>query len=231
MPVLKGQAKSTFGYMAMVNKDCMKYAGNDLMELVIKGEYYDLIYNFSTLPEMYTNTPEAIHNNLDSLFSAFPFMNISGIIYNVSKKHLEELIPYVDQLIPKLETESMVGSLILVMLAEVSALSPDTIYPHIQFILIHCKSISSGEYALSTILGNVAKASSPPDVADEMFVHLVDMLSVTDNAVLVSILMQISNIKTLLSSIDVLQEKLPIISKHKTSNELVVTEIEDYASG
>lgn len=228
---LKTQAKSTLSTMAQVNKECMKHCGMEIMELIAAGGYDDLIFTFSSMPELYKNKPEAVHKHLNIIFN-MNYMHVCSLIYTVSQTEPKVLEPYLETLISKLQEASNMGAVTLMTLKEVGNAVPDKLFPHISRIIEIAKSVPNGTTSLASVIGAAAKAKNPANAGDKMLPLLMDLLTQsTESTSKVVVLSELSAIREHLSSRDALKPFMATISKHKSVHPDIVTNIEDFFAG
>lgn len=60
---IKNQASTSIQTHANVNKQGLVNSGNEIMDLIKAGKS-GLIMTFLTMPELYKNAPESVHNNM-----------------------------------------------------------------------------------------------------------------------------------------------------------------------
>jgi hypothetical protein len=215
--------------MSQINKEGMKNGGRDMIEMIKGGAPETLIMTFATNPEMYTNDPGCLHDHIDLLMN-MNFTYVCSIFNTISQKHPDVLVPYAKPILEKIQTNGNMGPIILMCMKEIAAASPNTVYPLIPDIIRDGSGVTGSTYSMAAIFTRCAKASAP-GAANSMFLKLIEILKSTEPAYVASVLVEISNVMHDLSDITLLQERIPLISKHRSSSEIVVKEIEDFAAG
>lgn len=229
--VLKTQARSSLQTMGTVNRMGMSSSGPALVELIKMGGNDQLIMMFLSVPELYTNGPEIVHENLDK-FLAAPFIQVCHLIMRISEREPSVLMPHLDFLMEKLTYEVSMGGIIVMTLGNMAKKFPNELFKHRETIKEKGAMITSGTTSVAMCLGKMALASSPRHAADLIFADLVQLLETTRETMPIpTILSEISNCMYLLSSRDVLKAKMPIISKHRGASEIIFTSIDDYVNG
>lgn len=225
-PKLKTDAKSTLNTMTNVAAASMAHAGGEIIAIA-KAGHPDVLMPFLSMPALYTNSPQAVHENLD-LFFAQQYMMYSSVYMRVAQSHPEALLGYVDQLVDQLQATPAVGTVTIMTLEGIASHHPDAIHKHMEVILSRSKGMAHAGAVVAKLLGRLAKASAP-SAPEEVLEQLV--LLFADATAGPSVMAEISNVMKLLPDLTALHRLLPAIAKHKAVSEVAFTAIEDFAAG
>jgi hypothetical protein len=228
---IKSDACSLLSSLGRVNKDSIKNSGNDVIRFAFEGNHPEVITIYATMPELYTNSPEAVHDHIDKLLSLNSGQTLT-LFHQVSSNYPVKLVPYLSAFISRLETDTMFGSMYLLIIQGIAGADPTAVYPNLATISALAKNINQSSITMVRILGYCSKATEPNDAADKICLELVTYLSNDyDNSTITTSLVEISNLLPSLSSIDVITPHMPTVVKFKSLSEIVVTSIEDHAAG
>jgi hypothetical protein len=120
----------------------------------------------------------------------------------------------------------------LMVINKIAAADPAAVFDLLPEIISKSANVAQGKALLSMVLGNAAKAAVPVS-ADVVLLELVALLDSDpfDQSAIPAIILQISNIKDLISDKQLLCKQMAVISKHRSSSEIVFAAIEDFAEG
>ena len=211
----------------------MKDAGPGLIKIIVAGDgdNDNLITSFATMPEMYTQSPDAVHKHLEYIFT-IDYPKICSLIYAIAQKHPRALIPYVETLVEKLEENSAMGSLTLMALKEVASVAPNKIFPLLDKVVELAADVSHAGASMSGVIGNAGKATEPKNAADKCLIRLMVGINACEEASMIPCwLMEIDKLRAYYSDKKVLKEHMPALAKYKDSSNVLYTSIDDYASG
>jgi uncharacterized coiled-coil protein SlyX len=235
---LKQSAKQALQTMSQVNKEGMKKSGGHIMDIIATGEYDDLIFTFLSMPELYTNDPPGVHKHIAKVLE-MNWMYVSSLVNNIASLNAGVLVPYVSLIITKINEAPQLTAVTLMILKEITKASPNSVYPHLSAILE--ATAGSNSYLVAAVIGSCSKATcsvefDPGDVnqciGDLMLDELMKLLSSSsDSTSITVILSEILNMKETLSTREKLAPYMSLISSHKSSNDVVVTSIEDFFGG
>ena len=85
------------------------------MNLVLSGGNDQLLMMYVTLPELYTNCPEAVHQNID-LFKKQNYMIYGSLFMNIARMKPSCLITHIEYFVTQLITNTQTGTLTLMTL-------------------------------------------------------------------------------------------------------------------
>lgn len=125
------------------------------------------------------------------------------------------------------------------ILKEISKAAPNDVYPHINEIMT--ATAGKNSYLVSGCISGCSKSTLVVEfdandvnqsIGDVMFGELMKLLANASDAMSIpTILSEALNMKETLSSRDKLAPYMTLISSHKSSNDIMVTAIEDYYAG
>lgn len=227
---LQDSAKSSLQSMSSTAKENFRGHAGAILELIEAGGNDQLIFLFSSDPELYASDMEGLHARLPAIFR-MPFMHASGILLQVAQKNGHVLEPYVPNLMQQLRTDSQMGALILMMLKEVALKCPATIYPLLDEIEPLAMRTNGGDLQFANILGAAGKQSS--ETADAVLPRLMKVLQNPNiqSYVPATVFMEILNLKELYSSRDVLTPFLELVRSKRGQADTQVQLIEDWYEG
>jgi uncharacterized coiled-coil protein SlyX len=235
---LKQAAKQALQTMSQVNKEGMKKSGGLIMDIIATGDFDDLIFTFLSMPELYTNDPPGVHKHIAKILE-MNWMYVGSLVNNIASLNAEVLVPYVSLIITKISEAPQLATVTLMILKEISKASPNSVYPHLSEIIEAAGG--SNSYLVAGVIGGCSKATCPvefePDdvnqcIGDLMFDELMKLLTASsDSTSVTTILSEILNMKETLSTREKLAPYMSMISTHKSSNDVVVTAIEDFFGG
>jgi hypothetical protein len=90
---LKVNANSAMDMLDMVDKTALSHAGPQIMALVKAGGNDQLLFKFMSNPDIYTNNPEVVHDNLD-IFLRQNYMTMSSVFNNIAARQPAVMIPH-----------------------------------------------------------------------------------------------------------------------------------------
>lgn len=227
---LKENAKQAMSSMTRVNKEAFAHSGMAIMNIIAAGGNDDLIFNFMSMPELYTNDPSCIHNHLGVVLSK-NWMHICSIINNVAAKNASTLVPHTATILDKLNEAPAMGALTLGILKEIGKADPAVIYPVIGRIIKEGKSVTGGSYAIAGCIASAALVKNPSNAADLLLPKLIDVLKDTEAAYAPAVMAELSNMKDLLSDRSILAPFMDYIITLKPSSSALVQGIEDFFAG
>ena len=105
---LKTDAKSSFQTLSQIAKELISRSGSDILTIAQISGNEQLFMMFVTLPELYTNSAEAVHTNLAS-FMKLDYMMYSSLYMNISRHQPQVLNPHIESVVSKLTTNPNVG--------------------------------------------------------------------------------------------------------------------------
>lgn len=228
---LKADAKSAFQTLSQIAKQIVSQSGSEIVAIAKMPGNEQLFMLFVTLPELYSNSTDAVHKNLSS-FMKLDYMMYSSLFMNIARLHPQELVTCIDFFVSKLVTNVNVGTVTLMVLESLATHSPESVFPFIDQIAARSSSIQSGNVFFSRVLGHTAKATEPANAADICFAKLVDILSGPNaaGATATAVLTIISNIMSTLSARQLLLDSLPALAAFRESNEASFILIDDFAN-
>ena len=228
--ILCNDARSAMNMLTMNCKENLAKSGNEVMEIVKAGGNDQLLMSFVSMPELYKNSPEAVHDNL-AIFMKQNYMQYCSLYNNVAQNQPEVFVPHVKYFVGQLTSAAMVGTVTLMILENIAKVDAALLYPDVNLLIEKTKNVQNGTGSLAKVLANIAKANSK--AADEILVLLVDLLESTSNDQLAapSLLFAISNTMNFISDKELLRVQMPRISKFKSASEIVFTSINDFAAG
>jgi len=228
---LKSALQTRASMLVNVNKECMKDCGNEIMALVAMGGNDNLLSAFSMVPELYTNNPECLDNNIPVLLKQ-NYMTVASVFNNVSGRNPGVLRPYLREFVTQLKQAPMMVTLTLMILKNIAGEAPEDVYPTLDEILATCSGQPHVDSMLPGVIGNCGKAKTPANAADHVLLKLVAGLKACSDTTFKSIwLNEINNICGFLSDRKVLDPHMSVISANKSASDVIVKSIEDFHAG
>eukprot|EP01031_Cornospumella_fuschlensis_P037374 gene37374-45383_t len=226
---VKAEAKSALSTISSVAKSSIVHGGAEIIALVHAGGSDQLLMNFVAVPELYCNSPAAVHDNLVSVFFKQTFMMYCSLYFRVAQAAPAVLVPHVSYFIQNLASNPNMATVTLMTLDGIASVDADAVYSHLETIVRDSRNVANGGAVLAKLLGNLGKASAT-GAAEASLTHLVYILSY-DASAAPSVLAAISNVMKQLSDVEALRKILPSIEKFKSSSEVAFTAICDFAAG
>jgi hypothetical protein len=227
---LKVNANSAMDMLDMVDKTALSHAGPQIMALVKAGGNDQLLFKFMSNPDIYTNNPEVVHDNLD-IFLRQNYMTMSSVFNNIAARQPAVMIPHAQYFVTQLTQQSIVASVTLMILEHLAKEDPVLMYTqHTTAVLAAAPTFPANS---SGMLSNfiAAGAAASTEAADVSMARLVDILESAEAITRPQILLNISNVMRRLSSVNVLAKLLPRIAEFKSSSEGLFVLIDDFAAG
>jgi uncharacterized protein YejL (UPF0352 family) len=221
---LKSDAKNRISSMSTVNAAAVAQSSAMIMKMVNTGKHDDLLFNYIKIPELYTNSPDVVHNNIE-LFLKQPYLQYSSLLLSVSKTCPSVLVPHLQFFMYHLTSSANMGSIVLSTLSGIAAEFPKEVYGHVNTIITASSSIPYANTILPKLLSHLSVES--PETILNLLIDVVEK----DNSSAPMVLFEISNMMKNLPDVKVLTEKMTILSKYKQSAEVTYTSIEDFAAG
>jgi hypothetical protein len=229
---VKLSAKQSLQSMAQINKECVQDSGEELMDIIATRQHDDLIFNFLTMPELYTRSPGAVHKNLEMLLNDFNWMQICSLINNVASRFPAELVPYTALLCSKLTEFPAMGAITVGCLKEVGKVDPDALYPHLDVIIEASKNIQGSSYAVAGCISAAANSKKVPNAGDAMLGRMITVIKGCESAYQASVIAELVNLKEHFSSPAVLAPHMEYLLTFKNSGAATqIATLEDYVAG
>lgn len=227
---LQDSAKSSLQSMSTTAKENFRGHAGAILELIEAGGNDQLIFLFSTDPELYASDMEGLHAKLPVLFR-MPFMNTSSVLLQVAQKNARVLEPYVPNIMQVLRTDAMMASLALMILKEVALKVPAAVFPLLDEIEPLALKAQGGDVQFAGILGAAGKQNS--DTADAVLPKLMKLLENpnTQSYVPATVFNEVMNLKELYSSRDVMTPYMELVSSKRRDADTQVQMIEDWYEG
>ncbi|RYH12837.1 hypothetical protein EON65_37160 [archaeon] len=226
---VKTDAKSALNTISNVAKSSIVHGGADIIALVHAGGNDQLLMNFVSVPELYSNSPTAVHDNLVNVFFKQTYMMYCSLYFRIAQVNPAVLVPHVPYFVANLTSSPNMASVTLMTLDGIATVDPNAVYSHLATILRDSKSVPNGGSVLAKLLSNVAAATTA-GAAENVLSHLVNILSY-DASAAASVLAATSNVMKLLTDVEKLKKLLPTIEKHKAASDVAYTAIADFAAG
>lgn len=231
LPV-KQAAKAAMQSMTTINKECVQDSGEELMDIIATREHDELIFNFLSMPELYTRSPAAVHKHLRMLLTDFNWMQICSLVNNVASRYPAELVPYTSILCNKLQEAPMMGAITIGCLKEIGKVDPDTLYPHLDDIIEASKNIQGSSYSVAGCITAVAKSKCIPNAGDAMLDRMISVIKNCEAAYQPSVISELVNLKEHFSSPAVIVPHMEYLLTFKNSGAAIqIGTLEDYAAG
>lgn len=228
---VKQAAKSAMQSMSNVNKECLQNSGMEIMEIIAAGGHDELIFNFLTMPELYTRTPESVHTHLEMVLTKFNWMQVCSLVNNVASRSPRELVPYTNIVMEKLKECPQMGAITIGIMKEIAKVDPDGVYPVLDDVIEASKNIQGSSFGVAGCIGAVAKCKSRPNCGDEMLEKMIACLKNCETAYQASVLAELGSLKENLSEPKVLAPHMEYISSFKDTAAVTVQALEDYFAG
>ncbi len=227
--LLLNDAKTSLNILATNAKSSLAHSTRAILDIVKLGGNDTLLTSFMSMPELYTNDPEAVHENL-SIFFKQPYMQYAYLFSTIAAKNPQVLIPHLTFFIDQLVTSPMVGTITLMTLENLAKYDANLLYTKTSIIVEKSKNVTNGTVILSKVLAAIGLADN---AADSTILLLVDLLesSANDQYAAPGLLAAISNVMTHMSNIDILAKQISRIEKFKHASEISFTAIKDFAAG
>eukprot|EP01034_Spumella_vulgaris_P027260 gene27260-33954_t len=217
--------------MSQLNKSNLEHSGKEIMSLILLGGNDDLIMMYLTLPELYTNNPQAVHRNL-KLFLKQNFQIYVSLYCAIARMDAAVLVPHFDIFLNQIG--SAMGTMVLMIIDHIAEIDPSLVYKHISTIGTSSANVASGDVYYARIVGKIAFAKvSGEHAVDHAFgllLALLDKKNVSSDAI-EAVLTEISNIMGYLSDRSVLVSAMDKLAKFKSAAEVIYVSIDDYAAG
>ena len=228
---VKQAAKSAMQSMSNINKECLQDSGAEIMEIIKTGEHDDLIFNFLTMPELYTRTPSAVHDNLDMIMTRFNWMQVCSLVNNVASRSPAHLVPYVNTLMGKMTEAPAMGAITLGCLKEIGKVNPDAIYDYIEAIIAAGRNIQGASYAVAGCIGAAAKSKTKTNAGDIMLEHMMACVKNCEAMYRAAVMAELVDIRDALSSPQALAPHMDYLKTLKGTHSIQVQTLEDYFAG
>lgn len=229
LDTLKTDAKTCIQSLAMVCKSALVNAGPELIALAKLGGGNDqLLMQFCGNAEIYTNNPDAVHENID-LFMRQMYTMFGALYCSIAARAPAVLLPHVQYFIDQLTAQPVVGTMTLMVLDNLAKYDPAALYSRMDVILQLSSSIANSAGVVSSIVSAVAAADAA--AADLCLGRLVSLLERGEALTQPQVLISITNMMKYTSSVAVVGVYVPRIAKFKSANEVAFVSIDDYAAG
>lgn len=227
--LLLNDAKTSLNILATNSKSSIAHSTRAILDIVKLGGNDTLLTSFMSMPELYTNDPDAVHENL-SIFFKQPYMQYAYLFSTIAAKNPQVLIPHLTFFIDQLSSTPMVGTITLMTLENLAKYDANILYTKTSIIVEKSKNVANGTVILAKVLAAIGLADN---AADNTILLLVDLLesSANDQYAAPGLLAAISNVMTHISNIDILAKQISRIEKFKHASEISFTAIKDFAAG
>ena len=228
---LKTEATSSITTLSSTHPKLLEGHAGSLLAMIKEGGHDDLVYAFMGNDKLYKSDPEGFHEHLD-VFLEQDFTKIASILYSVSQANPEALIPFVDKIVDEATSGDMMSGMAITILPALAVVAPEVIFDVLGDIKQDALDQPSGDLTYARIIGGCLKGgdTAMADQCVDMLIEILDSDDVSEFAP-ATVISEISNAKTNVSSVDVIARHMDVITRYRSSCDDLIHALEDFCAG